>query len=131
MIEKVFDKLDDFGLPIVFAMLIVFGLGLLIYLCCFGFISYMTILSSDMINQAKHLALQDTFKTFLPPIGILLGSQIAGFAVYRNMIFQKKTKQEQELEQQKLSDKILTSYLRHLQELGKEQIEFLIQYIMM
>jgi len=119
------DRVDTIGIPYIFGGLVLIGFLLLLFLFAFTYLSITTIVDASNLNtQAKHLALMDTFKTYLPVIGIILGSQIAGFAVYRNINFQEKVQKNKNKEQLNLSNKILISYLKYLQELGKEQICF-------
>lgn len=67
--------------------------------------------------------------TYLPPMGVLLASQIAGFAVVRTINNTNKLENTKKIEEAKKSKKVLNAYFRHLQSLGSDQINMLDELI--
>lgn len=67
--------------------------------------------------------------TYFPPMGVLLASQIAGFAVVRTINNTNKLEYTKKIEEAKKSKKVLNAYFRHLESLGSDQINMLDELI--
>lgn len=72
-----------------------------------------------------YLFYHDLFLENINYIGILLGGQIAGLAVYKNIIHTLKMKEVEETSEKEKSKKVLNSYFLHMTTLAENQILFL------
>lgn len=80
-----------------------------------------------IIKEAK--TFEELVSTYSAPLGMFLASQIAGFAVVRNISNTNQIEENKKISDAEKSKKVLNAYFRHLQLLGINQVNMLNEFI--
>lgn len=108
-----------FVYKLLFIFWILMGLILFIHLALWSlfeidFLSYILQVDTKVTSNDKLLSV----------LAILIGTQIAGFAVYRNIINTYEIEIEKNKSEKNKSEKVLEAYMRHLVSLAEKQITY-------
>lgn len=118
-------KIDSIAITIMRGLLFIYlgiGLGLLL-----GIIMAIIILENSSVFTIEDF--RRLVSIYLPPIGVLLASQIAGFAVVRTIHNTNQLEFKKKIDDAEKSKKVLFAYFRHLESLGNDQIQSLNEFI--